>query len=142
MALQIQTLVTQHKHLLDLVTTVAGLSPERDAGAIAGHLAEFGRALTAHLALEDQELYPALRAEAAKPGAPLSLKTRARMFFDEMEGLKPVVLSFLGTWTAAEIARRPEAFRSAFGGLTRVLGMRIISEETRLYAAYSQVAPR
>lgn len=138
MALQIQTLVGQHKQLLELVTAIGGLNPEKDAAVIASKLGTMGTALTGHLALEDKELYPALRAAAEKPGAPLSLKTSVKSFFDEMEGLKPTVVGFLAKWTVATIGAKPAEFRAEFGSLTRTLGARITSEESRLYTLYSQ----
>ncbi|HEY9900268.1 MAG TPA: hemerythrin domain-containing protein [Pantanalinema sp.] len=137
MSLQITTLITQHKHMLELVTAISGMSPEKDAAAIATKLGSLGQALTAHLATEDRDLYPALRAAAEKPGAPLSLKTSVKTFFEEMEGIKPKVVSFLGKWNAGTIAAQPAAFRSEFGALTHVLGTRISNEEARLYNLYS-----
>lgn len=138
MALQIDTLITQHKALLELVTAIGALNPDKDGAAIASKLGQIGTAITAHLALEDKELYPALRSAAEKPGAPLSLKTSVKTFFDEMEGIKPAVVSFLGKWNATTIAQKPAEFRTEFGGLTQVLGKRITSEESRLYSLYTQ----
>lgn len=137
MSLSISTLTSQHKHMLELVTAIGGMSPEKDASVIATKLGALGQALTAHLATEDRELYPALRAAAEKPGAPLSLKSSVKNFFEEMEGIKPKVVGFLGKWNAGAIAAQPAAFRSEFGALTHVLGTRISNEEARLYNLYT-----
>lgn len=137
MGLQIDTLVTQHKQLLDIVTGIRMLNPEKDSQAIAEQLGKLGEVLTSHLTLEDKELYPALRAYGEKPEAPVSLKTNVKMFFDEMETLKPVVTAFLAKWNAGAIAKSSADFRKEFGDVTKALNNRIVLEESRLYTLYN-----
>jgi hypothetical protein len=137
MSLQIKTLVTQHKQLMEIVTAINGMNPEKDFAAIATKLGNLGQALTTHLATEDKELYPQLRKASEKPGAPLSLKTSIKNFFDEMEGIKPKVTGFIGKWDAKAIASQPGDFRKEFGAITQVLGARMSNEEQRLYNLYT-----
>ena len=137
--MQIETLVAQHKHMLQIVDRVAGLRPEKDAEAIARELAALRASLAGHLAVEDRDLYPALRSFGEQPGAPLGLKMNIKNFFDEMEALKPVAEAFLVRWTAGVIQASPQAFREEFSGLADTLGQRIAREESRLYPLFSQL---
>jgi len=135
---EIETLVSQHKALLQVVDRIAGLRPERDAEAIAQELGRLKAHLAAHLTVEDRELYPALRRVGEQPEAPLGLKMNIKTFFDEMEALKPVAENFFAVWTASAIAGAPESFREAFTGLADTLGQRIAREESRLYPLYAK----
>jgi iron-sulfur cluster repair protein YtfE (RIC family) len=139
--MQIESLVTQHKQMLDLVDRAMGLRPEKDAAAIAAELAKLGQTLVAHLETEDKHLYPALRQFGDKPEAPVGLKMNIKNFFDEMEALKPQAIGFLTTWDAQAIQARPAEFREALAGLADVLSQRIAREESRLYPLYAEHIP-
>ncbi|MFN3428741.1 MAG: hemerythrin domain-containing protein [Candidatus Sericytochromatia bacterium] len=139
--MQIESLVTQHKHMLDMVDRAMGLRPEKDAPAIAAELAKLGAALMAHLETEDKHLYPALRQFGEQPEAPVGLKVNIKNFFDEMEALKPQAIGFLTTWDATAIAARPGEFRDALASLADLLSQRIAREESRLYPLYAEHIP-
>lgn len=137
MALRIESLVRQHKELLDLVGEINAFDPRKDPIKIATALGRFQRVLVSHLEIEDRELYPALREFTARPDAPLSLRIMAKLFFNEMESLKPEVVAFLERWNSDAISASPDKFTSGMAGIAKALAARIEREEKELYAAFA-----
>ena len=136
--MRIDTLLSQHRYLLDIVDRIAGLRPEKDAMAIAEELARLAMTLLQHCEVEDRHLYPVLRQYGDRPDAPIGLKVNIKNFFDEMEAFKPIAQSFLAHWSQTAIAQNPQDFREAFAKLSDTLGQRIAREESRLYPLYTE----
>jgi hemerythrin-like domain-containing protein len=85
--------------------------------------------LIAHLALEDQELYPALDLLAAN-------KVLASSFRQEMQEISARVLEFFKKYESG--IADGFAFARDFGHIKTMLVQRMIREETRLYPAFQQ----
>ncbi|MNS70244.1 Methyl-accepting chemotaxis protein (MCP) signaling domain protein [compost metagenome] len=134
---KVETMLAHHDQLKGLLLQAQGLNPDREARAIADVLGKFKTTLLAHLETENRSLYPALRHAGQRPDAPLSLKTNIHSFFDEMETIKPVVVTFLSKWDVPTIQARQSEFRRELAGLTDALGNRIVREEARLYPLYA-----
>ena len=84
-------------------------------------------AMLAHLMLEDNRLYPALRAHPATAGL-------ARRYAGEMQQLTPALLAFFDSYDEGSID--PDAFERSLDQLLIVLRQRIAREEVHLYPAY------
>ena len=84
--------------------------------------------LEAHLAREDGELYPALRALEDS-------RMLANSFQDDMKEISAKVVAFFQLY--ADGIADPNQFARDFGEIRAALAHRMIREETRLYPVYS-----
>lgn len=124
----IERLTAEHNALRDALQKINELRISQPEGREL--LFKTKSLLLAHLALEDQELYPALDRLAEN-------KVLASSFHQEMQDISGSVLQFFkkyddGIKDGIEFARD-------FGQIRAMLVQRMIREETRLYPAYKTV---
>lgn len=114
--LQVSTLPTKAKEVRTLLSTLIGK-------------------LNVHLAMEDQSLYPSLKAAPDE-----KLRNLGRRFVDEMGGIKSAVEAFSKTYGGATaIAAAPDAFVKGINDLFAVLRKRIKREDDELYPALDRL---
>jgi len=91
--------------------------------------------LVAHLAKEDRELYPDMRAAAEKNE---NLRETLKVMGHEMEDISAKAISLIDGWIAGKGAGSVPAGRFAedFAWLFSLLKDRILREENKLYAKY------
>ncbi len=124
-----QTCRQHHEAIRNLLERFPTHTP-LDAAAAFVLLERLGRAVTAHLQLEDDHLYPALEQSAERDVRETALRYRA-----EMGDLKAQFVSFLGAWnTEASIASKPEAFLAHWARIRKALEIRMAKEDHGLYA--------
>lgn len=130
----IATLKQQHQELLRLVGQMNAVLERGDEAAVFAVLSSLSQVLRAHLALEDQEIYPALVRAAEASGDAKMLET-ARLFADNMQRITDSLKEFLARH---ETSFHLERFRTGWSTLSGVLAKRIESEETTLYPLYEK----
>jgi hypothetical protein len=135
----IQTLKAQHSAVLRLVGTIDDALKQGDAQAVSTQLRQLQTALTAHLALEDRELYPGLIALGVEL-KDHNLESSARVFQGNMERVTEALVSFLSRHEkpATDLAAFERDWRTIVG----VLGARVRSEETSLYPLFEMARDR
>ena len=129
-----ETFRQQHTTILDVVTEFRGLlDPEKvvdNIPDIMGVMIGFSGKLKAHLAKEDNELYPDLMAL----GDP-KLSELAAAFQAEIGGLTTAFDSYMETWRSIEaIEDNPDGFVRASEEILDTLTDRINRENRELYA--------
>lgn len=84
-----------------------------------------------HLAVEDNTLYPALKASSNS-----SLARMGERFQDEMGSIASAYLSFARRWnTAANLRENPDEFRADANNVLKLLFDRMRQEDTEFYPA-------
>src|SRR6185312_1241677 len=95
-----------------------------DASKIRAQLAVFRTALLAHLKLEDEQLYPALVAQAEHLGDAHRALV-ARTFSNNMKRISEALTTFLERYTSPERPLELEAFRRDCKSIVATLGQRV-----------------
>jgi hypothetical protein len=131
----------QHDMLVRLageITAAAeALKSTGDANPLHRLLGEFGSVLTAHLATEDQRLYPEMLASGHRRAA-----ATASRFRDEMGGLKDSYAEFAARWSSPEALRSdPPGFLRDWIILEGALSFRIQRENAELYPLADAAGP-
>lgn len=125
----------QHRRLLhharELAGCAAGLRSHWDAMTVRNMIDDIDALLLEHLALEDNDLYPAL-AKAANPHVRLA----AAAAVEDMGGLCGAWEWFRDHWTLGTILGDPTRFEAATGDIVGALSLRIEMEEAELYPAF------
>jgi hemerythrin superfamily protein len=101
-------------------------------------LADLGRSLTAHLSVEDAELYPALVARAREHNRP-ELERIALQFSENMGRITQGLLAFLGKYSRPTDAHLP-SLRHEWRDVRHLLADRIRSEEATLYPLFEKLS--
>jgi hemerythrin-like domain-containing protein len=130
----VDVLRVQHAELLRLiqrVTEAVERDSERDVSAA---LASLTAALLAHLAIEDERLYPALTRATNRSALDMPSKI-ARTYEHNMETISVALRAFLEKYSGAETLDLP-SFRRDWHLVSELLVDRIASEEKTLYPLY------
>jgi hypothetical protein len=131
----IATLRAQHAAVLTLVQDIEACIEKGDTKQLHVQLKALGGALTAHLALEDAQLYPGLEKLAATKGSE-NLRTVASQFSINMGRISQSLLSFLRKYDAA--VTDLTSFRRDWSQVKAALASRISAEETSLYPLFEK----
>jgi hemerythrin HHE cation binding domain-containing protein len=120
----------QHAEILEIAKSIdACLAKLPGAiGDVRAHLTALAGKVNLHLALEDEALYPRLRAH---PDA--KVQSVAKKFTEEMSGIKAAFQKYIATWSDVAIRGDAAGFVAATKGLFAALGQRIQRENTELY---------
>lgn len=123
----------QHAELLELAAEIGSkLSPdmvERNAGDLRRLLAQFAGRLNIHARMENEALYPRLFEHRDA-----HVRDRAEALFSEVGSVYDAFGALLKEWpTAAEMAQRPADFIRQTLKVFRLLGKRMLREESELY---------
>lgn len=127
----IETLQVQHRELQRLIDQIDAELAKRRSSELPRLLASFARLVTAHLALEDAQLYPSLVGAGQE-----QVSVAARNFAVAMLQIQAGVQQFLARFSGATISL--DEFRPAWEQTVKVLAARIRAEETSLYPLYSR----
>lgn len=133
----IQTLKSQHAAVLEMVKQMDARLEREDIPGAARLLTPFRRALEAHLALEDGELYPRL-IQAADEKRDATLGQTARLFASNMGHISQLLRQFLAKYEG-KASLELEPFRREWRAVAEVLGSRVDQEEKMLYPLYARV---
>lgn len=132
------SLKAQHQALVAIVGQISSLLDatklQKDASGIASQLTSLTGKLVVHLAMEDESLYPQLKASKD----PKASATAAR-FMAEMGGVKEAYESYAKKWNRAAIEKDPTSFIKETGGIASALAARIKKEETELYPLWDSM---
>ncbi len=93
--------------------------------------------LLAHLEMEDDELYPALRKEAEHSN---SVKDTLDLFAIDMESVSKIVREFFEEYSEGFSGMELEKISEDFKNLLTALNKRICNEEESLYEEYETLA--
>jgi hemerythrin-like domain-containing protein len=120
----------QHAEILEIAKNIDATLPRLPGGAsdVRAQLNSLAAKVNIHLAIEDEALYPRLRAH---PDA--RIQSTANKFTDEMAGIKDAFQKYLKAWTEAAIRANAAAFAAETKSLFGALGQRIKRENTELY---------
>jgi len=130
----IDTLVLEHKKLLQIYTEVLQALSEQDFVFASKKLTEFGQGLRAHLLREHVELYVYLEYVLANDADTFKEMHALRV---EMDGISAKVMGFLHAHEGANLNDRTvDSFRRNFIQIGKVLTGRIEREEKNLYTLY------
>ena len=129
------TLREQHKVVLLIVNEIQAAIIAADAPRIQQELKQLQKVLSAHLALEDAELYPGLHRMAVDAGSQ-NLAVVARQFASNMSRITDALLAFLRKYDRPIVDLA--AFRSDWAHIVSALSGRIASEEGTLYPLYEK----
>jgi hypothetical protein len=131
----IATLRAQHAAVLTLVQQIEDSIEKGDAKQVHATLKTLGVALTTHLALEDEQLYPGLEKMAATKGSE-NLRTVASQFSINMGRISQSLLSFLRKYDAS--VSDLVVFRRDWAQVKAALASRISAEEKSLYPLFEK----
>lgn len=126
----------KHQHVdilqrIDELRSLARKGIETNAQAIAQRVADLGKLVTLHLAIEDRIMYPTVR-KAADP----KLAAMGAAYQEEMKGIANRYLRFTEHWSKAQnVASEPEGFRSAANNVLRDVYLRMQRENQEFYPA-------
>lgn len=130
----VQALRAQHAELLRLVDRVNEAVARDSQRDTSDALASLAAALLAHLAFEDERLYPALT--RATDHSPLDMPSKiARTYERNMETISVALRAFLDQYSGAPSLDLP-SFRRDWQLVSELLADRISSEEKTLYPLY------
>jgi hypothetical protein len=121
----------QHAKIVELAGQLAKeLGPQTAANAqkIRDILSKINGVLSAHLAAEDNALYPRLIADSRPQVSAL-----AKKFQQEMGGLKSAFVDYCAKWTRTAIAEKADVFTVETQGVLKALKSRIDREEKDFY---------
>lgn len=134
----VQIFRRQHVEIVTLAGAVDAALFRTDLGAAREALERLGAALTAHLALEDRELYPSLR--RARATGLLEVTTNVGEIFERnMESVSKALLAFLDEHRDLSDATVAKMQRD-WSLVSRMLADRIDSEEEVLYPLYETLS--
>lgn len=127
----------QHDEIIEellKLEVLAQVVPLR-AGEVAKQFECLADKINAHLAMEDQILYPLL----LRSGNSAAVET-ARRFQSEMGGLKMRFMKFYSEWSAAKKISSNEArFLTQLADISAALKKRVAKENTELYPLADQI---
>lgn len=130
----VAVLRVQHVELLRIVRRVNEAVAHDSARDVSAALASLTSALVAHLAIEDERLYPALT--RATETSPDEMPSKiARTYEHNMETISVALRAFLDKYSGDLIADLP-SFRRDWQLVSELLADRISSEEKTLYPLY------
>ncbi|KQM98247.1 hemerythrin domain-containing protein [Sphingomonas sp. Leaf25] len=120
----------EHRAIEAVAAGLLGLCATRplDPGAVARARWQLSRLLLAHLATEDQLLYPLLERDPSPEVANLSRRMQA-----QMGGLADAFKAYMRDWDGTALAADPDGFVHATRAVLAALGQRIRQEESQLY---------
>ena len=131
MSLLVERLKKEHVAIVDVLNQIK----EKGVGSKEGRdiLRSARTALLAHLKLEDDQLYPAMKKEAETN---VALKSTLGAFARDMETISKEALSFIDKYAAGGSGLE---FAKDFGRLYMNLSQRIRKEESNLYPEYDKL---
>jgi len=130
----IDTLILEHKRLLQIYTEVLDALSKQDYVLASKKLTEFGQGLRAHLLREHVELYVYLEYVLANDAETFKEMHALRL---EMDGISAKVMGFLHAHENNKLNdRTADSFRGNFIRIGKVLTARIEREEKKLYTLY------
>jgi hemerythrin-like domain-containing protein len=120
----------QHAEILEIAKDIDANLPRLPGAAndVRAQLNSLAAKVNVHLAIEDEALYPRLRAH---PDA--RVQGTANKFTDEMAGIKDAFQKYLKAWTEGAIRSNAAGFVAETKSLFGALGQRIQRENTELY---------
>tara|TARA_B100001964_G_scaffold201280_1_gene228880 strand:- start:106 stop:519 length:414 start_codon:yes stop_codon:yes gene_type:complete len=131
MSILIEELKKEHSEILATLNEVKQLGILSEEGQDKLISLEVG--LLAHLEMEDDQLYPALKKEAEHSN---SIKDTLELFAIDMENVSKIVREFFEKYSegfsGVELDQLSEDFENLFSALTK----RICNEEESLYEEY------
>lgn len=130
----IDTLKKQHLELVRLVGQMDVMLGRGDEAGAREVLSSLGNVLRAHLALEDQEIYPGLIRAAEESRDDRMLET-AKVFANNMQRITESLRDF---FARHEASFHLDRFQTAWRTLSSVISARIESEEKTLYPLYER----
>ena len=131
MSVLVERLKKEHVAIVDVLNKIK----EKGVGSKEGRdiLRSARTALLAHLKIEDEQLYPAMKKEAETN---VTLKSVLGMFARDMETISKEALSFIDKYSAGGSGLE---FAKDFGRLYMNLSQRIRKEESSLYPEYDRL---
>jgi len=131
MSILIEELKKEHSEILAKLNEVKQLGILSEEGQ--DKLMSLEVSLLAHLEMEDDQLYPALKKEAEHSN---SIKDTLELFAIDMENVSKIVREFFEKYSegfsGVELDQLSEDFENLFSALTK----RICNEEESLYEEY------
>lgn len=131
MSILIEELKKEHSEILTTLNEVKQLGILSEEGQ--DKLMSLEVSLLAHLEMEDEQLYPALKKEAEHSN---SIKDTLELFAIDMENVSKTVREFFEKYSEGfsgmELDKLSEDFENLFSALTK----RICNEEESLYEEY------
>lgn len=126
------TFFKQHDELIEIVTKISQLLDvnriKTNFPDLQKHLSDLSRTLNSHLLMEDRGLYPVMLEHGN-----VTAKELARLYMDEMGGLKSTFIEYVITWKENRILENPQKFIDETKSIFAALGNRIEKENTILY---------
>lgn len=130
----IDTLILEHKKLLQVYTDILQALSEQDFALASKKLTEFGQGLRAHLLREHIELYVYLEYMLADDSETFKEMHALRT---EMDGISAKVMGFLHAHEDDKLnSTTMDSFKREFIKIGKVLTGRIKREEENLYTLY------
>jgi len=134
MSILIEELKKEHSEILATLNEVKQLGILSEEGQ--DELMSLEVSLLAHLEMEDDQLYPALKKEAEHSN---SIKDTLELFAIDMENVSKTVREFFEKYSegfsGVELDKLSEDFENLFSALTK----RICNEEESLYEEYESL---
>jgi len=134
MSILIEELKKEHSEILATLNEVKQLGILSEEGQ--DKLMSLEVSLLAHLEMEDDQLYPALKKEAEHSN---SIKDTLELFAIDMENVSKTVREFFEKYSegfsGVELDKLSEDFENLFSALTK----RICNEEESLYEEYESL---
>lgn len=120
----------QHAEIIEIVRAIDSNLPKLPAAAneVRSQLNNLAAKVNVHLAIEDEALYPRLRAHSDA-----RIQATAKKFTEEMGGIKDTFQKYLRTWSEGAIRGNATGFAAETKSLFSALGQRIQRENTELY---------
>ncbi len=131
MSILIEELKKEHSEILATLNEVKQLGILSKEGQDKLISLEVG--LLAHLEMEDDQLYPALRKEAEHTN---SIKDTLDLFAIDMENVSKIVREFFEKYAEGFSGMEPKELSEDFENLHAILTKRICNEEESLYEEY------
>jgi hemerythrin-like domain-containing protein len=129
----------QHGEIVEIVGQIeACLAPGKlpaAAAAVRSALSTLAGKLSIHLSMEDQSLYPRLKAHADK-----ELRETAAKFDTEMSSIKAAFLAYNRKWSEQAIKNDPAGFAGETKQIFAALASRIQRENNVLYPLADKAA--
>ncbi len=131
MSILIEELKKEHSEILATLNEVKQLGILSKEGQ--DKLLDLEVSLLAHLEMEDDQLYPALRKEAEHNN---SIKDTLDLFAIDMESISKIVREFFEEYSEGFSGMELEKISEDFKNLLTALNKRICNEEESLYEEY------
>ena len=131
MSILIEELKKEHSEILDALNEIKELGILSKEGQ--DKLMSLEVSLLAHLEIEDEQLYPALRKEAENSN---SIKDTLDLFAIDMENVSKIVREFFEKYSEGFSGMDIKELSEDFENLLSALTKRICNEEDSLYEEY------